>query len=138
MFSKISAGWRFSKARPASLRKSAMENITIDATNKKLGRVATEAASILMGKNKPSFAKNIVAEVKVTITNASKADIRDKKMIGKEYQFYSGYPGGQKTLSMKQLSIRKGYGELFKIAIKGMIPRNKLRSEVMKNLVITE
>ena len=115
-----------------------MENITIDATNKKLGRVATEAASILMGKNKPSFAKNVVAEVKVTITNASKADIRDKKMTDKEYQFYSGYPGGQKILSMKQLSIRKGYGELFKMAIKGMIPRNKLRTELMKNLVITE
>jgi large subunit ribosomal protein L13 len=111
---------------------------TIDATNKKLGRVATEAATILMGKNNPSFEKNKIAKVKVVISNASKADIRDKKLNEKEYQFYSGYPGGQKTLSMKQLAIRKGFGELFRIAVKGMLPKNRSRDKVMLNLIVTE
>ena len=111
---------------------------TIDATEKKLGRVATEAAVLLMGKNLPDFAKNVVADVKVNVTNASKLDITNKKMETKEYKRYSGYPGGLKTRKMSQEVAKNGYGEIIKKAVYGMLPANKLRAVVMKNLIISE
>lgn len=111
---------------------------TIDATEKKLGRVASEAAVLLMGKNVADFQKNEVANVKVNITNASKLDIDSKKLNSKEYKRYSGYPGGLKIRKMSHVVDNKGYKELVERAIYGMLPANKLRAKVMKNLVITE
>ncbi|MEK7462508.1 MAG: uL13 family ribosomal protein, partial [Patescibacteria group bacterium] len=65
----------------------------IDATGKRLGKVATEAAAVLLGKNNPLYARHIMEDVRVEITNASKLDISEKK--GTEiYQSYSGWPGG--------------------------------------------
>jgi large subunit ribosomal protein L13 len=111
---------------------------TIDATEKKLGRVATEAAVLLMGKNTTTFARNIVPKVQVHITNASKAAITPKKLTEKEYLRYSGYPGGLKSRTMAQVVEKKGYGEVFRKAVYGMLPGNKLRSIMMKNLVVEE
>lgn len=111
---------------------------TIDATEKKLGRVASEAAVLLMGKNTPDFAKNQVANVKVNITNASKMDVNDKKMDTKIYKRYSGYPGGLKETKMSAVVTKKGYGEVLKMAIFGMLPSNKLRPKMIKNLKIYE
>ena len=111
---------------------------TIDATEKKLGRVASEAAILLMGKNSPAFGKNKVADVKVKITNVSKLNVENEKLDNKEYQTYSGYPGGRKVKKMKQVIEKKGYAEVLKLAIYGMLPANKLRSKVLKNLMITE
>lgn len=110
----------------------------IDAKNKKLGRVATEAAMILMGKNTPAFAKNITPDVHVEIINASKADISVKKGKEKTYDHYSGYPGGMKTETLGNLIERKGAGEAFIKAINGMLPKNKLRAVMLKNLTVTE
>ncbi len=110
----------------------------IDATEKKLGRVAAEAASFLMGKSNPNFQRNEVADVKVNIENASKLDIAEKKFDTKEYKKYSGYPGGLKIKTMKQVVDKKGYAEILQKAIHGMLPNNKLRAKMMKNLVITE
>ncbi len=111
---------------------------TIDAQNKKIGRVASEVAKILMGKNTTGYKPNEVADAEVTITNASKADISAKKMDSKTYKAYSGYPGGLKYTSMPKKVAKKGYGELFKIAVKGMLPKNKLQSRMLKNLTVTE
>ncbi len=111
---------------------------TIDAKGKKLGRVATEAAVILMGKTTPDFVKNKTSPVKVTITNASKAAISEKKLDEKIYRTYSGYPGGLKTKTMRQVTQKLGYSEIFQDAIYGMLPNNKLRKPRMKNLTITE
>lgn len=110
---------------------------SIDATNKSLGRVATEAAKILMGKNRVDFAKNKIPEVKVSIINASKINIRNKKLETKTHKNYSGYPGGLKETPLKKVVLDKGYKELFVHAIKGMLPKNKLRDRMMQNLVIT-
>jgi large subunit ribosomal protein L13 len=110
----------------------------IDAQGKKIGRVASEAAKLLMGKNRTDFARNVVPAVKVKITNASRADVTNKKMTSVEYKSYSGYPGGLKTRSMKKVVSDKGYKELFRKAVYGMLPTNKLRSQMIKNLVITE
>jgi large subunit ribosomal protein L13 len=114
------------------------KEFTIDATGKAVGRVATEAAVILMGKNSPDFAKNKVLNHKVTIENASKAKISPKKMREVEYAKYSGYPGGLRFETMEKVIEKKGYEEVFKRAVYGMLPGNKLRSPRMKNLTVTE
>lgn len=111
---------------------------TIDATGKKIGRVATEAAVFLMGKNQPGFVRNKVSGVKVEILNTSKADIDEKKLMQKRYVRYSGYPGGIKSPTMKNVIEKKGYREVFKLAVYGMLPSNKLRPIIMKNLLIKE
>lgn len=113
-------------------------NYTIDATGKSVGRVATEVAMILMGKNTPAFANNKVANHKVTIENASKANISPKKMKNTEYAKYSGYPGGLKFVTMEKVVEKHGYGEVFRRAVYGMLPGNKLRDPRMKNLTITD
>jgi large subunit ribosomal protein L13 len=115
-----------------------MTKHVIDAQNKKIGRIASEAAKILMGKNTPSFAKNIVPDVKVEIINASKADISSKKMDSKFYLTYSGYPGGQRNETLSKLIERKGITEVFKRAVKGMLPDNKLKTKMILNLEVTE
>lgn len=111
---------------------------TINAEGRSLGRVASEAAVLLMGKNLPSFEKNEVASVKVLIENASKLRIGQKKMKTVRYERYSGYPGGFKNPTMEQVVAKKGYSEIVKLAVYGMLPSNKLRPRMMKNLTISE
>ncbi len=111
---------------------------TIDAQGKSLGRIATQAAVFLMGKDSPTFKRNVAPVVKVTITNASKVKISSKKMKDKTYQNYSGYPGGRKVISMERMIEKKGYEEIFNKAVYGMLPTNKLRKVMMKNLIVTE
>lgn len=110
----------------------------IDAQGKKLGRVASQAAVILMGKNRADFARNAIPEVKVKIINSGKISVTNKKMDQKVYKNYSGYPGGLKERSMKKVMADKGMKEPLRIAIKGMLPKNKLRDRMMKNLIIND
>lgn len=110
---------------------------TIDAEGKRLGIIATEAASILLGKNDPNFAKHIMADVNVVINNVSKLDISDKK--GKEiYQRYTGYPGGRRTETLTHLGERRGYAEAVRRTIGGMLPSNKHKKPLLAQLTITE
>jgi large subunit ribosomal protein L13 len=111
---------------------------TIDAQGKSMGRVATEAASILMGKNTTSFARNVAPDITVRIVNASKAAISDKKKGEKTYTRYSGYPGGLKSETLAHLLGRKGYAEAFRKAVKGMLPKNRLQPIMMKRLSVEE
>lgn len=113
-------------------------NYTIDATNKSLGRLATEVATLLMGKNSPEFARNIVPNHMVTVINASKIKVDPRKMLEKTYNSFSGYPGGLKQSTMAHVTTTKGYAEVVSLAIKGMLPQNKLKSDMMKHLTITE
>jgi large subunit ribosomal protein L13 len=110
----------------------------LDAENKSIGRVATEAAVYLMGKNLPNFKRNSIPEVKVEIKNTSKAKISERKLQEKTISYYSGYPGGLRQPTAKQIVEKKGYSELFKEAVSGMLPKNKLRQKMMNNLIITE
>lgn len=91
-----------------------------------------------MGKNLSDFKRNGIPSVTVEIKNTSKASIDDKKKLQKKYSRYSGYPGGLKQPTMEQVIAKKGYSELFKEAVLGMLPKNKLRQKMMNNLVITE
>ncbi|MFC1721059.1 50S ribosomal protein L13 [Patescibacteria group bacterium] len=111
---------------------------TIDAQNKSLGRVASEAAKVLMGKDKADYKPNVVADVKVEIKNASKIKINPKNLDNKLYKRYSGYPGGLKETPMKKVIEKKGYSELFEMAVRGMLPANRLRQIMLKNLSIVE
>ena len=115
-----------------------MNTKTIDATNKKLGRVASEAAKILMGKDTITFARHILTDVKVEVTNAGKINVDDTKKRSKIYQRYSGYPGGRKEITLEKMEEKKGMKEAVKIAIRGMLPNNKLRAQMLKNLTITD
>ncbi len=114
------------------------EQHTIDATGKRLGRVATEIATLLMGKHRPDAVRHIAKPIFVTVTNASKLLIDERKRNQKTYQRYSGYPGGLKTLSLVQVVAQKGYREILKFAVYGMLPSNRLRAVRMKKLTITD
>lgn len=115
-----------------------MKTITIDATAKKLGRIATEAATYLMGKHSTRFAKNVVEDVEVHIVNASKLDLPERKLTGTSYVRYSGYPGGIKKQNMAELIARHGFKAAVTIAVKGMLPGNKLRVKRMHRLKVTD
>lgn len=110
---------------------------TIDASARSIGRVASEAAKMLMGKTSPDYTPNAKPIIKVLIVNAGKLSVSEKKRLGKKYTRYSGYPGGLKTERLGNLSARKGYGEPLRRAIERMLPRNTLRLGRMKNLKIT-
>lgn len=110
--------------------------VTIDAQGKTLGRVASEAAKILLGKHKPAFVKNAVMGEEVTIINASKVKISGAKRINKRYVRYSGYPGGKKEESYAMLVARRGEGEAIRRAVLGMLPKNRLQARRIKLLTI--
>lgn len=112
--------------------------ITIDAQNKTLGRVASAAAKALLGKHSATFAKNIVSEEGVTITNAKDIKISGAKMGDKKYVRYSGYPGGQKIESYAMLVARKGNKEAIRKAVLGMLPKNRLQAKRIKMLTIQD
>ncbi len=111
---------------------------TIDAAGKSLGRLCTEVAKILLAKNSPSFAKNFAAKVEVLVINASKVKVTGDKMKSKTHKRFSLFPGGLKTPSWSDVAAKKGYGELVRHAVEGMLPKNSLQKARMKNLKVTE
>ena len=110
----------------------------IDASGQSLGRVASEAASRLLGKHSAQFMKNEVSEVEVTIENANALVMTEKRIKGKEYARYTGYPGGLRITPLARLIEKNGVRAAIEKAVDGMIPRNKLRRERMKRLTITD
>jgi len=113
-------------------------NYIIDAKNKSIGRVASEAAAILLGKKTPDIKKNAVSDASVTIKNASQARIFAKKRVAKTKTHFTGFSGGLRHQSPEQIIQKKGYAGLFSRAVRGMLPSNKLRAPRMKKLTIEE
>ncbi|HCR52311.1 TPA: 50S ribosomal protein L13 [Candidatus Kaiserbacteria bacterium] len=111
---------------------------TIDATDRTLGRVASEAAHALLGKRSVHFAKNQALPIKVTVNNAGKMHLPARRTKGKVYTRYTGYPGGLYSMSMEEMIAKKGIAAVVKKTVDGMIPRNKLRTPRMKNLIVNE
>lgn len=108
---------------------------TIDASGKILGRLASEVATILMGKNKPSFVPYLDTGDFVVVTNASKVKVSGKKAQSKTYTRHSGYPGGLKVETFdKLISRRPEY--IVEHAVKGMLPHNKLGRQMIKKLKV--
>lgn len=110
---------------------------TIDATDRTLGRVASEAAHALLGKRSALMTKNRAHPVKVTIENAAKLHLPTRRVKGKVYTHYTGYPGGLREVGMAEMIAKKGIEEVVRKTVDGMIPRNRLRTPRMKNLVVT-
>lgn len=115
-----------------------MTTHTIDAQGKKLGRVASLVAALLMGKHTTSFRRNVLSSVKVEVIHASQMSLVQKKLRTKEYAWYTGYPGGLKKESLGSVVRRRGYSEALRRAVSGMLPKNKLKNGMMKNLFISE
>lgn len=111
---------------------------TIDAAGQSLGRVASAAAKALMGKTRADYVPHQSSHTSVQIVNASKLKIRDTKMASQQYQNYSGYPGGQRIETLRNLSARKGYGAAIRLAVQRMLPNNTMRVGRLKRLHISE
>lgn len=114
-----------------------MTEYKIDAKNRTLGRVASEAAKALRGKNEASFEDNVVADVKVVVSNVNDLKVTGLKMDQKIYKKYSGYPGGLTETVMSKVVEKKGKAYIFEKAVRGMLPKNKLQKQMMKNLIIS-
>ena len=107
----------------------------VDVDNKVLGRVATEIANVLRGKNKPTFTPSVDTGDFVIVVNAEKIALTGKKFSDKTYYSHSSFPGGLKEISAAKL-IEKKPEELLKKAVKGMLPKNKLARHMLKKLKI--
>ncbi len=118
--------------------KNIKEQKIIDASGRTLGRVATEVAMSLMGKTKASFERNIYCGVPVKIINVSKIRITPKKLENIYHVRYSGIPGGLRITKGAETVQKKGMKELIKLAISQMLPANKLRRTMMKNLTMED
>lgn len=110
------------------------ENHIIDATDKVLGRLATEVIALLRGKNKLEFAPYKDMGDFVTIKNVDKLKVTGKKFKNKIYYHHTLYIGGLKKATMREVVAKKGYSEVFRKAVLGMLTKNKLRAKQIKRL----
>ena len=118
-----------------SAKKSEVERkwYIIDATDKPLGRVATEAARLLRGKHKPTFTPNIDTGDNVIIINCKDAKLTGNKMNSKIYRHHSGYIGGMKETSARVMMENKPEQAMY-LAVKGMLPHTKLGRQMIKKV----
>ena len=118
-----------------SVKKNEIERkwYIIDAEGKPLGRVATEAAKLLRGKHKPTFTPNMDVGDHVIVINCSKAILTGNKLNQKVYRHHSGYIGGMKEISAKDM-MAENPEKAMMIAIKGMLPHNTLGRDSLKKL----
>ena len=105
----------------------------LDASDKVLGRLATKIADRIRGKDKPSFTPHTDGGDYVIVVNAEKVKVTGSKFTDKKYYTHSLYPGGLKTRTFKDLN-EKNPEKIIKNAVKGMLPKNKLRKEIIKKL----
>ncbi len=107
----------------------------LDANNKILGRIATKAAALLRGKHKAIFTPNVDTGDVVIIINAEKIRVTGNKMVKKEYQRYTGYPGGRRLLKLEEL-LAKQPTKVLRLAITRMIPKGPLGNKIERKLKI--
>lgn len=107
----------------------------IDASDKILGKLATEAAKLLMGKHKPMFTRHLDTGDFVVVINAEKVRFTGKKAEQKLYHSHSGYPGGLKTVSLGRL-METNPARVIEHAVKGMLPHNRLGAQMLKKLKV--
>ncbi len=111
------------------------EWVLVDAENEVLGRLASKVALMLRGKLKPGFTPHVDCGDNVVIINAEKIRLTGNKMTAKEYMRHTGYPGGQRILTADQL-MKKNPIAMVEKAVKGMLPKNRLGSELFRNLFV--
>ncbi|MDR9399009.1 50S ribosomal protein L13 [Salibacter sp.] len=111
--------------------------VIVDAEGQVLGRVASKIAYVLRGKHKATFTPHADTGDNVIVINASKIDLTGKKWDDKSYIRYTGYPGGQRDLTAREL-FEKDPVKLMEKAVKGMLPKTRLGREVFRNLYVYE
>lgn len=121
-------------ANKATVKK---EWVVVDATDQVLGRMCAKVAKILRGKYKPCYTPHVDCGDNVIIINADKVQLTGKKWTDRVYLNFTGYPGGQRELSPADL-MKKGESRLFKRVLKGMLPKNKLGAQLLRNVYIME
>ena len=117
-------------AKPADVQRNWY---VVDAEGKTLGRLATEIATILRGKHKPTFTPHVDGGDFVVVVNASKVVLTGKKLDQKIYRHHSGYIGGMKEISARDL-LNKNPEKMMMLAVKGMLPHNSLGRQMLKKL----
>ncbi|AXI99310.1 LSU ribosomal protein L13P [Cyclonatronum proteinivorum] len=117
-------------AKPADIEK---KWILVDAEGEVLGRLASKVAAILRGKHKPEFTPHMDTGDYVIVINAEKIRLTGNKMTDKQYFSYSGYPGGERFTTPAEL-LEKKPAEVVRKAVKGMLPKNALGREILRNL----
>jgi len=105
----------------------------IDASGEVLGKLATQVASLLMGKHKPIFSRNLDTGDFVVVINADKVRVTGNKDKQKVYYRHSGYPGGLKSISLEKM-MQTNPTRVIEYAVKGMLPHNRLGAKMMKKL----
>ncbi len=109
--------------------------VVIDATNEVLGRLASQVAKILCGKNKPSYTPHVDCGDYVIVINAEKVKLTGKKMTDKVYVRHTGYPGGQRFATPAEYLAKKPEF-VIEEAVRGMLPKTRLGSAIIKNLKV--
>ena len=107
----------------------------VDATDKILGRLATQIANVLRGKNKPIFTPHVDTGDFIIVTNAEKVKLTGKKLENKRYYRHSGYPGGFRVRTAQEI-LKKKPEDLIMLAVKGMLPKNRLGSKLLTKLKV--
>ena len=105
----------------------------VDATDMVLGRLASQVAAILKGKNKPQYTPNVDCGDHVIIINCEKVRLTGKKLEDKYYRYHTGFIGGLKEIQYKKLMAEKPEFAVYK-AVKGMLPKNSLGEKMLKKL----
>jgi len=111
------------------------EWLLIDAENEVLGRFASNVAKLIRGKNKTNFTPHVDCGDNVIVINADKIRLTGNKLLDKEYIRHTGFPGGQRFTTPKEL-LEKNPTEVIKKAVKGMLPKNRLGAQLYKNLFV--
>ena len=107
----------------------------MDATDQVLGKLATQAANLLMGKHKPMYCSHLDTGDFVVVINAAKVKVTGNKMKQKLYQRHSGYPGGLKSISLEKM-MQTHPTRVIEYAVKGMLPHNRLGAKMFKKLKV--
>ncbi len=109
--------------------------VVVDAENQILGRLCSEIAKIIRGKHKPSFTPHVDCGDQVIVINADKVRLTGKKMTDKVYIRHTGYPGGQRFSTPREVLVKNPRG-VVEAAVKGMLPKNRLGRELFHNLFV--
>ena len=127
--------WEAGFVKTYSMKKDeiAKDWLVIDASGVVLGRLATQVATFLRGKHKPTFTPHLDMGDNVIVINAREIKLTGQKLDQKVYLRYSGYMGGQKQIPMKKLMTERP-DEIIKHAVKGMLPKNRLGRQLLTNL----
>ena len=109
--------------------------LLVDAADKTLGRLATQIADVLRGKRKPEYTPHIDTGDFVVVVNAEKIRVTGNKLQAKQYYRHSGYPGGLRTRTLQEMLDRRPE-EVIRLAVKGMLPRNRLGRQQLRKLKV--